>query len=89
MHTAGSITQLAVFALLVVLISHSRAVPDLLFKNKDGSDMEKFGKIILPDNGNVFAKNNVVKPLTQAVSEDVMEKFSYFGKQCKNVMVCY
>ena len=80
---AGSVVQLAVFALLVVLIPLSRAVPDLLFRDKDGTtNVLKFGERILRRNGNVFARNNIHAPLTEnnAIPQNVLGRFRYFGR---------
>ena len=95
MYTASSITQLAAFALLVVLVPRSRAVPDLLFKNKGGSnDVQRFGVKILGKNDNIFAKNSISAPLRKngadAIPQNVLGQFSYFGKKLSNqeVRVC-
>ena len=91
MKTAGTLLHLVAFALLVVLIPRNSAVPDLLFKDTQGSsNVNKFGDEILSKTGTGYASNDLIKELKEGPQnvQSVLGKFSYFGNSFDNVTVC-
>ena len=63
------------------MVNFCCAVPDLVLNNQNGAnDVEKYGKPLFKDIPTKFAPNSKFKSLNGVISNDVLQKFKFFGK---------
>ena len=78
---ANLIVSVTAFVALMATLCY--AVPDLVFKNKDGADAEaQFGKSLFGDITE-FASNDLSADLTavDGITNGVLGNFKYFGNE--------